>query len=447
MLADSTRRALSHWVTQTQAAARQPSLVAAAARDGEVVWWHGAGSVDGRGGATPTAGTAYRIASITKTFVAVAVLRLVESGRLDLGDAVGAVVPEAPGAQATIAQLLSHTSGLQAETDGAWWERSDGRTWDELTAAGLTRRLPAGRAYHYSNVGYAVLGRLLETIHRQPWDEVLAREVIRPLGLRGTGRVPDSSMAAVGWAVHPHADLLHREPVPDYRAMGAAGELWSTVADLAVWGSFLAGRRDGPLGPELVAQMRSPWAVADHPGQPWTGGHGLGLQVVNLGGRRYAGHTGSVPGFTSELRFSADTGDVVVALGSATGGFGGVTELVEVLESREPAEVEAFAADPSQAPVLDLVGTWYWGTATYVIAARPGCALDLTVVSTGRVTRFVPDGADRWLGQSGYFFGEALRVVRDGPATWLDIASFRVTRTPYDPVADLPGGADHRGWH
>jgi hypothetical protein len=74
-------------------------------------------------------------------------------------------------------------------------------------------------------------------------------------------------------------------------------------------------------------------------------------------------------------------------------------------------------------------------------------ALDLTVVSTGRVTRFVPDGADRWLGQSGYFFGEALRVVRDGPATWLDIASFRITRTPYDPVADLPGGADHQGWH
>jgi hypothetical protein len=100
--------------------------------------------------------------------------------------------------------------------------------------------------------------------------------------------------------------------------------------------------------------MRSPWAIADHPGQPWTGGHGLGLQVVNLGGRRYAGHTGSVPGFTSELRFSADTGDVVVALGSATGGFGGVADLVEVLESREPAEVEAFAADPSQAPC------WIW---------------------------------------------------------------------------------------
>jgi CubicO group peptidase (beta-lactamase class C family) len=242
MLADSTRRALSHWVTQTQAAARQPSLVAAAARDGEVVWWHGAGSVGGRGGATPTAGTAYRIASITKTFVAVAVLRLVESGTTRprrRGRGGGAGRARCPGDGRAVAQPHLGAAGRDR------WQRggsaATASTWDELTSAGLTRRLPAGRAYHYSNVGYAVLGRLLETIHRQPWDEVLAREVIRPLGLRGTGRVPDSSMAAVGWAVHPHADLLHREPVPDYRAMGAAGELWSTVADLACLG-VLPGR-------------------------------------------------------------------------------------------------------------------------------------------------------------------------------------------------------------
>ncbi len=460
----ATHAALERWLATTQATTRQPSLAAALARDGELVWSGGAGSRDGRGGPPPGPDTAYRIASVTKTFVAVAVLRLVETGRISLDDSVSGWLPDAPCADATVAQLLSHTSGLQAETDGDWWERSTGSSWEQLVAQGMTRRFAPGRRHHYSNVGYAVLGRLLEHLHGAPWDQVLRDELLDPLGLHRTGRLRPAGDAATGWAVHPHAALLHAEPVPDYRAMGAAGELWSTGRDLAVWGSFLAGVSDGPLGRDLLEQMREPWCVNDLPGQPWLSGHGLGLQVWNTPvpaaipapgpagawtGRRHVGHGGSVPGFTGELRIDPEAGDVVVTLGSATSGFGGGATLLAAYQEAEPKPPRPWTADGSQAAVLDLVGPWYWGSTPYVVAGATEGRLEVAMAGGPRSAVFVPDGPDRWIGLTGYFGGEPLVVHRsaDGAATWLDIASFRLSRLPYQADAALPGGPDPAGWH
>lgn len=469
-IAAGTVAALDHWLALTQASTRQPSLSAAIARGGEVVWHGGVGAIggrpdgqDGADSAAPGVDTAYRIASVTKTFVAVAILQLLEQGRLHLGDQIARWLPDAPCPDATIAQLLSHTSGLQAETDGDWWERSPGYTWQQLLAQGMTRRFAAGRKYHYSNVGYAVLGRLLEVAHGAPWDVVLERQLLRPLGMARTGRLRPQQDSATGWAVHPHAALLHAEPVQDYRALGPAGELWSTCRDLSIWGSFLAGAIDGPLGRELLAQMREPWCVNDLPGLGWVSGHGLGLQVWNtpIGGptgpagpvalpsRRYAGHTGSVPGFTCELRFDPDAGDVAVTLGSATSGFGGGAGLLTAYQEREPAPVPPWRPDPTHPDRIALVGTWYWGSMPYVVSAAADGGLEVVMAAGARSAVFLPDGALRWIGQSGYFAGEPLTAAMnpDGSVRWLDVASFRLSRTPYDPDAALPGGPDPRGWH
>ena len=103
-------------------------------RDGALVWSDAIGTLDGRaGGAAADTDTQYRMGSITKTFVAVAVMRLRDAGRLDLLDRF-----ERPRARAralggaTIAQLLSHGAGVQAETNGPWWERTPGGDWDAL---------------------------------------------------------------------------------------------------------------------------------------------------------------------------------------------------------------------------------------------------------------------------------------------------------------------------
>ena len=140
----STSRQLSLRLAKEQSQQRLPSVAAALVRDGEVVWSGAVGTLDGRSGGEPAGtGTQYRIGSITKTFVAVEVMRLRDEGRLDLSDTVVALLPEVEGsdfAGVTVAQLLSHSSGLQAETSGPWWERTDGDDWAALVASRPTLR-------------------------------------------------------------------------------------------------------------------------------------------------------------------------------------------------------------------------------------------------------------------------------------------------------------------
>src|SRR6478609_4635541 len=116
----TTARQLDRRLAQEQSAQRLPSVAAGLVRDGELVWSGAVGSVTGRvEGEAATPATQYRIGSITKTFVAVEVMRLRDEGLLDLSDTVSSHLPDAAGsafAEVTVAQLLSHTSGLQAET-------------------------------------------------------------------------------------------------------------------------------------------------------------------------------------------------------------------------------------------------------------------------------------------------------------------------------------------
>ena len=123
-----------------------------------------------------------------------------------------------------------------------------------------------------------------------------------------------------------------------------------------------------------------------------------------------------------------------------------IDELLDTLARHEPAPVQAWSAGGDPA-LLELVGTWHWGPST-VTATVAGEHLVLGEPGSGRGARFRPTGADQWLGLDGYYAGEPLRVVRrgDGSVSHLDLASFRFTRTPYDPQADVPGGVDERGW-
>ena len=320
----STTRALDHRLATEQSRQRLPSVVAALVRGGQVVWSGAAGTLDGRSeGAPPTADTQYRIGSISKTFVAVEVVRLRDEGRLDLADTIGTPLPEVPFGHVTIAQLLSHTSGLQAETDGQWWERTPGDDWDTLLASGVSLRFTPGTTFHYSNTGYGVLGELIARLRGVPWHEAVQQGILDPLGMNRTTRRPVEP-AAPGLAVHPLADVLHVEPEHDHVSMAPAGQLWSTSDDLARWAAFLGGRTEGVLSSGSLAEMLRPVAVNDVPGVAWTGAHALGWQTWNVDGRRFAGHGGSMPGFLANLRVDVTSGDGVVVMANATSGLGPV---------------------------------------------------------------------------------------------------------------------------
>lgn len=444
----TTVAALDHRLAVEQSTQRLPSIVAGLVRAGSVVWDGSAGTLDGRPGTpAPTSDTQYRLGSISKTFVAVEVLRLRDAGALDLGDRIDAHLPEVPVGHVTIAQLLTHTSGLQAETNGPWWERTAGGSWTDLLASGLSLRFSPGTSHHYSNVGFAVLGELVARLRGTTWHQAVRSGILEPLGMSRTTTRP-TSPAAPGLAVHPQADLVHVEPEHDAVSMGPAGQLWSTIGDLARWSAFVAGETGDVVSPDTLAEMLRPVAVHDVPGAPWGVAWGLGLQVWNVDGRRYAGHGGSMPGFLAQLRVDLDSGDGVVLMTNATSGLGTAgTDLLELLREREPLAPTPWATRSEQSDLLDLTGPWFWGTVAFA-ASLSADDLVLGEPGLGRGSRFRRGDDGRWTGLDGYFRNEPLTVHHDdaGRPLRLEVASFVLTRTPYTAGADVPGGLDGT-WH
>ena len=459
-----TADALQARLAREQSEQRLPSVVAGVIRGGELVWSGGAGNL-----AADPDSVQYRCGSITKTFVAVQVMRLRDEGRLALTDPLERHLPGAFDG-VTIAQLLSHSSGLRAETAGPWWERTAGEGFDDLAAQSLhptdlsagadpARITRPGRRFHYSNVGFAILGELVARLRGMPWARALQQDVLDPLGLTRTTLRPQAP-SAIGYAVHPYADMLLLEPEHDAGAMAPAGQLWTTVADLASWTAFLcdAGGPSGGndvLAASTLAEMREPLALDDRRGEPWTGAHGLGLQVWNAGGVRSFGHGGSMPGFLAIMRMAPDSGEGGVVMANATSGLRPAIaeELSRILAEREPLPVAAWVPAGAPEGTLAALGRWFWGTSAFTLRAKGSAELSLEPEPAGgRSARFHRDGNGSWIGQDGYFCGETLRIRWSGSGgsrepVALDLASFVFARTPYDARADVPGGLDPRGWH
>jgi CubicO group peptidase (beta-lactamase class C family) len=453
MIEERTRRLLDVRLARDQAGQRLPSVAGGLVRDGELIWTGGRGLVDGR---APDAGTQYRAGSISKTFIAAAVLMLRDAGQVSLSDPIGEHLDDGAVGTAgavTVGQLLSHSAGLRAETAGPWWERTPGSSLAELATGSLgddASRFRPGRLFHYSNVGYALLGALLDAKHGLPWYDVVARDLLGPLGMTRTTTRPQRPHAT-GYAVHPYADALLAEPEHDAGAMAPAGQLWTTVADLAAFARFLSGDVPGILAPATLAEMREPIVISDMAEQSWAMGYGLGLQLWNIAGRRSYGHTGSMPGFIALLQITDAPGaDTAIVLCNSTTGFSTAlgTDLLGILAEGEPYCPPEWTPVRVDEAVLDMLGTWFWGPAPFTLRLS-GDVLELTREGAdGRGVRFAPDGDGGWRGLDGYQAGEPLVPVTGpgGSVTALDIGSFIYTRTPYDPAAPVPGGVDPGGW-
>ncbi|GKQ38648.1 serine hydrolase [Streptomyces sp. A012304] len=450
-LLPGTRRALLHRIAVAQAEGRAPSLVAAVVRDGRAVWHGSRTSVDGHG---PDENVQYRIGSITKTFTAVLVLRLRDEGALDLEDPLEKHLPGTGAGEATVAQLLAHTGGLAAESPGPWWERTPGALRPGLTDVLGDQPVlhKAGRRFHYSNPGYSLLGALVEELRGAPWDDVLRREVLEPLGLERTGIRPEYPHAG-GWAVHPWADVMMPEPTEDFGRMAAAGQLWSTTGDLARFAAFLARGDDRVLSAESLREMRTPAAPPELTDFVEGSAYGLGLRIENQGGRLLVGHSGSVPGFLASLTLSLADDVAAVVLTNCTSGpmvsqVG--ADLVRIVAEAEPRIPEPWRPLPEiDRSALELVGQWYWGTSPFALRLTADGFASLGPLSGGgRRSRFRPNSDGTWTGLEGYFAGEVLRAVRrpDGAVDHLDLGSFVFTRQPYDQEAAVPGGVDPEGW-
>ncbi len=442
---ESTARQLTAVVARAQADQHIPSLAAAVLRDGQCAWSGVRGAVaraEPAGWVPPSVDTQYRIGSVTKTMTAALVLQLRDRGLLDLGAPVGDYLPEAPYADRTVRSLLSHSSGMPAEPAGSWWERSPGRDWDELVAAhrDAPAVLPPGRQHHYSNLGFAVLGRLAGRLLGTTWAGALRERITEPLGMSRTTVLPQAPHA-MGLAVDALAGTLTEEPLNDTAAMAPAGQLWSTVGDLVRWMAELASPGT-VLDPGTVDEMATPQSA--YPEEGLTGGYGLGLRITGSE-PMLVGHTGSMPGFVCGMFVDRDSGVGAVLLTNAAYGVDVETlprRLVQAVLHHEPPLPPEWRPTTELEPgIRDLLGPWYWGQAPFTMSVQDG-ELRLAADRGGRAFRFRRLDTDRWLGLSGYHTGETLTVHRrpDGGASHLEVATFIYTRTPYDPQAPIPGG-------
>jgi CubicO group peptidase (beta-lactamase class C family) len=436
-LLPSTARTLLARTARAQRDGRVPSLVAAVVRDGELVWSAGRGAV-----AEPHTDVQYRLGSISKTVTAITVMRLRDEGAVDLDDPLEKHLPGTPLGDRTLGQLLSHLAGAGSESPGLWWERTPGTTLEGLVLSDADVVLPAARRFHYSNLGFGLLGELVARIRGRAWADVARDEVLLPLGMARTTPRP-SGAAAQGTAVHPWADVVMAEPEHHAVAMAPAGQLWATATDLGRLGSFLLGDTGDVLSPDTVEEMTLPAGI-DSASPGWSS-YGLGVQVQRVDGVTLVGHGGSMPGFLAGLWADREDGTAALALGNTTTGMDGglPAGLLADVRAAEPRIVDAWAPSPSPVP-LDLLGPWFWGPSPYVLRAIPGGMLHLGGLGRpGRSSRFVarPDGT--WVGLDGYFAGETLRL---DPVA-LNLTTFVFTRTPYDPAAPVPGGVDGAGWH
>ncbi|MCW2791887.1 MAG: beta-lactamase [Nocardioides sp.] len=443
-VADVTGRRLLAHVATAQSGGRLPSVVAGLVRDGSVVW-------RGRYGAAGVPDhdpfdVQYRIGSITKTMTAVLVLQLVRDGRIGLDDPASVVLGDVGYADRTLRTLLAHSSGMQSEPAGSWWERSPGLPWDELAAAhdGSGAAFATHQQFHYSNLGYALLGEIAARLHGRTWWECVASLVLEPLGMTRTSYLPEGA-AAQGQSVHPYESVLVAEPATDTGAMAPAGQVWATLDDLATYAGFLLDGHPDVLSAELLARAFGPQSGSARDGLGYA--HGLGFQLFPGGSGTLAGHSGSMPGFVAACLVDPRrrTGGVVLA--NATSGSSPVQLAVTLLEELQRSEPTLppvwLPSDPPPAELADALGVWHWGNTPFVfrmegtelVARRDGVEAYRFAVVDGRV-----------VGTAGYHAGERLHVVRreDGSVSHLDIATFVYTRTPYDPDVPVPGGHPER---
>ena len=293
----------------------------------------------------PDERSVFRIASMTKSFTAAALLLLRDEGRLALDDPVARHVPELVDLRGptrdspalTIRHLLTMSGGLP--TDDPLGDRLQGLPlgdFSELLRAGLTFAWPPGTAFEYSNLGYGILGRVITRVAGREYRLVIEERLLAPLGMTETTFLAETIPAerlAHGYVRRD--EQWETEPVDPYGALASMGGIFTSVADLARWVAGFADAfpaRDEPEGghPLSRASRREMQQVhrAIPPELAWdgtdprprlvSGGYGMGLFVdhdLEIG--TTVGHGGGYPGYGSHMRWHPGTGLGVVALANA----------------------------------------------------------------------------------------------------------------------------------
>jgi serine beta-lactamase-like protein LACTB len=296
-------------VTEQVADKRLPALSIALIDDQQVVWAKGYGFQD-RDRKTPaTAETVYRVGSVSKLFTDVAIMQLVEEGRLDLDAPLTKYVPEFKPVgkpefkPITLRMLMAHRSGVIREPPvGNYFDPTEPSLEKSvLSLNGIDLVYPPGEKQKYSNAAIGLVGYTLQKTQKEKFETFVQRRVIDPLGMKSSSFLPTPVVKknladAVMWTYHG------REfPAPTFElGVAPAGCMYSTVLDLAKFQSCLfAGGKVGDrqlLKPATIAEMFRPQFVEPDEKE----GFGLGFLVSEFDGHKQVSHGGAIYGFATD---------------------------------------------------------------------------------------------------------------------------------------------------
>ena len=293
------------WLAFRQRFERLPGVQAAVWHEDGLVLSTAHGWADVGRGTPLTTSHLFRVASHSKTFTATAVFRLLEAGRLRLDDPVDAWLGwmiGQPLGDRTLRELLAHGAGVVRDGhDGDFWQLSRAFPHEAGLHTAATDRadvLPANQEFKYSNVGYGLLGQVIEAASGTSYAEFLKREVVDRLGLQHTGPELDVSRAdecAAGYSSLAYAPA--RIPIDhvDTGALAAATGFFSTAEDMCRYASahFLGDQRLLTDRSKRLMQ-RTEWKVEGSDSH-----YGLGFAIQEIGGRRLVGHGGGYPGHST----------------------------------------------------------------------------------------------------------------------------------------------------
>ena len=314
-----------------------PIVSIALVDDQQVVWSRGFGMVDSA--ATKLAGpeTVYRVGSVSKLFTDVAIMQLVEQGKVDLDAPVTTYVsefhPHNPyGRPITLRQLMSHRAGLVREPPiGNYFDSTSPPLAATIASLnGTTLVYPPETHTKYSNAAIAAVGYVLERMSGKPFATALSAAVLEPLGMSMTGFEPTPALTrnlapATMWTLDGRTF-----PAPTFQlGIAPAGSMYTTVTDLARFVSalFAGGRGSNGqlLKPETIAQMWTPqFARAGE-----RTGYGIGFRLGSLDGRRSIGHDGAIYGFATTLQALPDEKLGVIIVTTRDGANAAVDEIGE----------------------------------------------------------------------------------------------------------------------
>jgi CubicO group peptidase (beta-lactamase class C family) len=286
----------------------------------------------------------FRIASITKSFTAMAILKLRDEGKLTLDDAVSLYIPEIKNhyltldsPNMTIRDLLTHSAGLPL--DNAWGDRQLNMSKKALSALlkeGLSFSNIPGISYEYSNLGFALLGMVIDKVSEMPYQDYIEKNIWQPLGMSNDSweisNVPSTTLAQ---GYHWNKQFWIPEEMLADGAFGAMGGMISSIETfshyVALQQSAWPPRDDSDTGPikrSSIREMQQPWRLqtintyyqflSGHT-HTFSSAYGYGLTWLrDCKGRVYIGHSGGLPGFGSNWFIMPDYGLGVILFANGT---------------------------------------------------------------------------------------------------------------------------------